>query len=219
MISRRCIPYTPNRRSLAECTVALATTAGVHLKSQAPYDLEGDATYRMVPGDAPSGELMITHGHYDHADADRDINCVFPIDRLRELAAEGVIGGVGNKHIGAMGYTPRLQDFYERLATGHPSGRFSPGPLHRLAGRGGAAAPGGTRRPQAAGDTAGARPDPRPEVREKRARLSRPRAPSGRTLRGCSSRPGGSGRRPGRRPPGDRTTGTCSSCRGWRWHR
>jgi hypothetical protein len=29
---------------------------------------------------------MVTHGHYDHRHADTDINCVFPIERLRELA-------------------------------------------------------------------------------------------------------------------------------------
>lgn len=117
-MSRRCIPYTPNRRPLSECVVALATTAGVHLRSQEPFDLEGDATFRLIPGDTPTSELMVTHGHYDHADADQDINCVFPLDRLRELAAEGVIAGVGNKLIGAMGYTQRLQDFYGKLAPG-----------------------------------------------------------------------------------------------------
>jgi glycine/betaine/sarcosine/D-proline reductase family selenoprotein B len=59
---------------------------------------------------------MVTHGHYDHRHADSDINCVFPIDRLRELAAEGVIAGVGDKHLGFMGYTQLLRDLYERGA-------------------------------------------------------------------------------------------------------
>ena len=49
-----------------------------------------------------------------HADA--DINGVFPLDRLRELAAEGVIGGVADKHLGFMGYTQQLRDLYERAA-------------------------------------------------------------------------------------------------------
>ena len=48
--------------------------------------------------------------------ADADINCVFPLDRLRELAAEGVIGGVADKHLGFMGYTQQLRDLYERAA-------------------------------------------------------------------------------------------------------
>lgn len=48
--------------------------------------------------------------------ADSDINCVFPIDLLRDLAAEGIIAGVGEKHLGFMGFTQHLRDLYERDA-------------------------------------------------------------------------------------------------------
>lgn len=115
-MSRRCIPYTPRRRELRETTFALVSTAGVHLRDQEPFNLEGDNTWRLIPGDVRADQLMVTHGHYDHRHADQDINCVFPIDRLRELAAEGIIGGVGDKHVGFMGYTQHLRDLYERAA-------------------------------------------------------------------------------------------------------
>lgn len=115
-MSRRCIPYTPRDRELAATTFALVSTAGVHLRSQAAYDLEGDNSWREIPGDVLAGDLMVTHGHYDHRHADRDINCVFPIDRLRELAAAGVIGGVAQRHLGFMGYSQQLRDLYERAA-------------------------------------------------------------------------------------------------------
>jgi D-proline reductase (dithiol) PrdB len=115
-MSRRCIPYTPRRRELRETVFALVSTAGVHLRAQEPFNLEGDNSWRLIPGDVRSGDLMVTHAHYDHRHADQDINCVFPIDRLRELAAEGVIGGVGDKHLGFMGYSQQLRDLYERAA-------------------------------------------------------------------------------------------------------
>lgn len=115
-MSRRCIPYTPRRRELRETVFALVTTAGVHLRDQEPFALEGDNSWRLIPGDAQSDQLIVTHEHYDHRHADQDINCVFPIDRLRELAAEGTIGGVGDKHLGFMGYTQQLRDLYERAA-------------------------------------------------------------------------------------------------------
>lgn len=115
-MSRRCIPYTPRRRALSESVFALVSTAGVHLRDQEPFDLAGDNTWRLIPGDVASDQLMVTHAHYDHRHADSDINCVFPIDRLRELAAEGVIAGVGDKHLGFMGYTQQLRDLYERGA-------------------------------------------------------------------------------------------------------
>lgn len=115
-MSRRCIPYTPRRHDLRDTVFALVTTAGVHLRDQEPFALEGDNSWRVIPGDARSDELMVTHEHFDHRHADRDINCLFPIDRLRELAAEGIIGGVGNKHLGFMGYTQQVRDLYERAA-------------------------------------------------------------------------------------------------------
>jgi len=114
-MSRRCVPFTPFEGTLSESMVALVSNAGVHLKSQEPFSPEGDNSLRVVPGDVKGSELMITHSHYDHADADRDINCVFPIDRLRELRQEGLIGGLGDKHVG-FGYSLNLKETYEVTA-------------------------------------------------------------------------------------------------------
>src|SRR4029078_13208941 len=69
----------------------------------------------MCPEPRPA-DLMVTHHHYDHSDADRDINVVFPIDALRELAEEGFIGEVAREHIGFMGYTMQLKRMYEETA-------------------------------------------------------------------------------------------------------
>lgn len=115
-MSRRCIPYTPRILELNKTTFALVSTAGVHLRDQEPYNIEGDNTWRHIPGDVEASQLMVTHDHYDHRDADQDINCVFPIDRLRELAAEGIIGGVSDKHLGFMGWSQNFRDLYERAA-------------------------------------------------------------------------------------------------------
>ena len=115
-MSRRCIPYTPNRLALSETTVALVSTAGVHLRSQEPFNPEGEKDFRVIPGDTATAELMISHPFYDHTDADRDVNCVFPLDRLRELATDGVIAAVSNIHVGWMGTSPRLKEVYEETA-------------------------------------------------------------------------------------------------------
>ena len=115
-MSKRCIPYTPRYHEMNESTFALVSTAGVHLRYQEPYNLDGDNTWRLIPGDVQASQLMVTHGHYDHTDADQDINCIFPIDRLRELAAEGIIASISDKHLGFMGYTQNFRDLYERIA-------------------------------------------------------------------------------------------------------
>ena len=46
---------------------------------------------------------MISHGGYDSSDANRDINCMFPLDRLHELAKAGFIKGTAPTHFGFMG--------------------------------------------------------------------------------------------------------------------
>lgn len=117
-MSRRSVPYTPLSKPLNQMKFALVTTAGVHLKSQEPFDLEGDESFRVIPGDVQASDLMVTHPQYDHSDADKDINCVFPIDRLRELVQAGVIGGVANKHLGYMGYSMKLKKVYDETVPG-----------------------------------------------------------------------------------------------------
>lgn len=112
-LARRAIPYTPFERKLADTTVALVSTAGVHLRTQEPYNVEGDTSYRVIPSDTPAADLMVTHEHYDHEQADRDVNCVFPIDRLRELAQSGIIKAVSPDYYGLMGYTLRMQPILE----------------------------------------------------------------------------------------------------------
>ena len=97
------VPWAPPPSSLTDRTVALVTTAGVHLDAAPPFDIEsrlGDVTFRRIPGDVDPRRLRISHGHYAAADAERDVNVVFPIDRLRELAAEGRVGGVAPVHYG-----------------------------------------------------------------------------------------------------------------------
>jgi len=118
-IARKCVPFTPFERDLSKATVALVTSAGVHRKDQPGFNIAdelGDLTFRIINGDVNAADLMVTHHHYDHTDADANINVVFPIEPLRELAAEGFIGAVAPEHIGYMGFTMRLKEMYEQTA-------------------------------------------------------------------------------------------------------
>lgn len=101
------IPWTPVRKPLRDSKVAVVTTAGVHHRDQEPFDMadpNGDPSYRVIDVRRPLDTLMITHDYYDHADADKDINIVFPIERLRELEKEGAVGRVADTHYGLMGH-------------------------------------------------------------------------------------------------------------------
>lgn len=101
------IPWAPFEKPLSQSKIAIVTTAGVHLKGQKPFDMKdpmGDASFRELPAHAPLDEYTITHDYYDHTDADRDINIVFPIERLRELQAAGFIGSLASTNYGFMGH-------------------------------------------------------------------------------------------------------------------
>ena len=101
------IPITPFKKETSDSVIALVTTAGVHLKTQEVFNVvDGDPTVRFIPSTSVEDDLMISHNHFDRSDADQDINCVFPLTRLKELADEGVIGGVADTHYGLMGYIP-----------------------------------------------------------------------------------------------------------------
>lgn len=119
ILARKCVPFTPFERELAKSNIAIVTAGGVHLRDQEPFNIAdelGDLSYRIIPPDVEAEQLMVTHHHYDHADADADINVVFPVEVLRDLIAEGFVGGSARKHIGYMGYTMQLKAMYEGTA-------------------------------------------------------------------------------------------------------
>ncbi len=89
---------------LARRRIAIVTTAGLHLRGQANFDLR-DTGYRVIPGEVTAGELVMSHTsvNFDRTGFQQDINVVFPLDRLRELAAAGEIGALGDVHYALMG--------------------------------------------------------------------------------------------------------------------
>ena len=101
------VPWARVTKPVRESAIALVTTAGVHLDSDAPFDMndpEGDASMRAIPSDVDPRRLTITHKYYDHSAADRDINVVLPVGRLRELVADGHVGGIAPRMYSFMGH-------------------------------------------------------------------------------------------------------------------
>jgi len=111
-LSRYCIPFTPFRKKLEECSICLVTTAAVRRKEDQPFNLEGDTSFRTILSDATAADLAYDDAHYDHACVDKDLNCVFPIDRLTELARERRIGGLAEKHF-SLGFSQALRELRE----------------------------------------------------------------------------------------------------------
>lgn len=95
--------WTPLTKPLSECKIAFITAGGIHQKSQKPFNTAGDYSYREIPSDISTSELMVTHGGFDNSDINKDVNAMFPLDRLRELVKEGFIGSLADVMYGFMG--------------------------------------------------------------------------------------------------------------------
>lgn len=106
-------------KPLSALRIALVSTGGVYVAGQPPFDLashSGDDTLRWISGEVDTTQLKFAHDHYDHTDCDADPNCMFPIDRLRELAADSVVGSVAAWHAGCMGFIPDPSRFRSSTA-------------------------------------------------------------------------------------------------------
>ena len=96
-------PFAPGPE-LARRRVSIVTTAGLHVRGDRPFEV-GSSDYRVIPGDVASSDVVMSHisVNYDRTGFQEDINVVFPLDRLRELEADGTIGSISGFHYSFMG--------------------------------------------------------------------------------------------------------------------
>jgi D-proline reductase (dithiol) PrdB len=102
------IPWTRLRKPLAECKVAIVSTAGLVMPGQPPFDHRvkgGDSSFRVIPRDAEVASLIDTQRSrsFDHSGLRSDPNLAFPLDRMHELVRDGRIGRVSERHLSFMG--------------------------------------------------------------------------------------------------------------------
>ncbi len=108
----REIPWTPLEKPLNDCTVAVVSSGGIALKTDEPFDQEGerrnpwwgDPSYRIIPNTATSKDVELYHLHIDASFGRQDLNCVLPLQRLDELAKAEEIGRSAPRHYSFMGY-------------------------------------------------------------------------------------------------------------------
>ncbi len=120
----RDIPWTPLAKPLEESRVALITSAGLALKTDQPFDQEGerrdpwwgDPSYRVLPRTVTESDVRLYHMHVDARLAEEDLNTFFPLQRLLELEESGEIGCSSAHHYSIMGYVLQPQVLLEESA-------------------------------------------------------------------------------------------------------
>ena len=97
-------PWTPWTKKLSESKVAMVSTAGLHLRGDQPF-VGGDQTYRVIPSSAKANDIIMSHTSigWDHTGFYRDLNLAFPMDRLKELDQQSVIGSLAKDYYSFMG--------------------------------------------------------------------------------------------------------------------
>ncbi len=95
-------------KPLRQARVAAITTAAFFTPDQPPFDVSmrgGDCSYRVLPLGTDLNTLRIAHRSdaFDGRGIDSDKNLALPLDRLKALAEEGVIGPVAPRHFSFMG--------------------------------------------------------------------------------------------------------------------
>lgn len=121
LVSSEFIPWTQWDVPAREAKVALVTTGGVYLKRglHVPFDTTspaGDPSFREFPSVVEAEDIAVAHTTGDCRYAAEDVNVVFPLERLRELADAGYIGAVGPFAYSFMGHVTDPADLLSNYA-------------------------------------------------------------------------------------------------------
>ena len=104
--------------------IALVSSAGIALNGDTPFDQEGerrnpwwgDPTFRVVPQGTTAADVRLYHLHIDTCFGEEDLDVVLPMQRLAELARDGVVGAAARSHYSIMGYILRPRELEEVTA-------------------------------------------------------------------------------------------------------
>ena len=127
------IPLAKLTKPLNECRFSFVSTSGVQPKNTMPFDTVhpvGDYTFRRVPSNSDVKDLEIHQLKYPTSGANKDLNVIFPIERLRDLVDEKVIGGLTENFYTFIGYnmdpgrleTTLAEDIADAIAEEQPDG-------------------------------------------------------------------------------------------------
>jgi D-proline reductase (dithiol) PrdB len=96
-------PWAPMTKPVMACRIALISSGGIYHRTQAPFgNVKNDLTFREIPKEANLAELHISH-YSPKAKRVQDLNTIFPLQRLRELEEQAVIGALASPAFTFMG--------------------------------------------------------------------------------------------------------------------
>jgi D-proline reductase (dithiol) PrdB len=105
---------TPLRKSIAQSTVGMFVSCGAQLPEDPPLGETEDISFRLLQRDTPLSKLVISHKTAVRKWAEEDLNVAYPLDRMKELEAEGVIGRLAHTAVSMVGSIQRFTELLEK---------------------------------------------------------------------------------------------------------
>ena len=112
-------PFTQVHRALPMLNLGLISSAGAYIDGTEPFELdskEGDFSFREIPNEVETGDLLYCAKGYDPSAVNDDRNAQIPIDRLLEYEQNAVIGTLNDVWWSISSYIPDAVAVAEDLA-------------------------------------------------------------------------------------------------------
>ena len=97
-------PWQALTTPLARARLGLLSTSGAYALGQVAYHYKDDTSLRALPSSVAEQDLRFAHITENYlVDAKRDPRCILPLEQLRALTAEGVLGALAERVYSCMG--------------------------------------------------------------------------------------------------------------------
>jgi D-proline reductase (dithiol) PrdB len=105
---------TPLRRPITESTIGLFASCGAQLPEDPILGETEDISFRLIPRDTPMSRLVVAHKTKVRKWAVEDLNVAFPLERMRELEAEGAFKRLAHTAVSMVGSIQRFTELVEQ---------------------------------------------------------------------------------------------------------
>jgi len=105
---------TPLRKPIAESTIGLFASCGAQLAEDPMLGETEDISFRLIPRDAAMSRLVVAHKTKVRKWAVEDLNVAFPLERMRELEAEGAFRRLAHTAVSMVGSIQRYTELVEQ---------------------------------------------------------------------------------------------------------
>jgi len=101
---------TPLRKPISESKIGMFVSCGAQLPEDPALGETEDISFRLLHRDTPLSRLVISHKTAVRKWALADLNVAYPLDRMKELEAAGVIGSLAHTAVSIVGSIHRFTE-------------------------------------------------------------------------------------------------------------